>query len=135
MRQFFEISLFWAVVFAAIWLLARFPESWPGRILFARQGPLPVRGQARSRYLLRWATYAAGWFVQAVLVLGIGWEAWRLDPSLGQALFFQVFWLAVVPLLAAVALLGSLFALAASLWRRYLGAERHKRGVSPAVQA
>jgi hypothetical protein len=135
MRQFFQISLFWAAVFVAIWLLARFPESWLGRIMFARQGPLPLRGEAHSRYLMRWARYAAGWFVQAVVVLGVGWEARRLDPSLGQALFFEVFWLAVVPLLAAVALLGSLFALAASLWRRYLGAERRKRGPSHAVQA
>src|SRR5271166_2266221 len=105
MRQFFEISLFWAVVFAAIWLLARFPESWPGRILFARQGPLPVRGEARSRYLLRWAAYDASWFAQATFVLLIGWEAFSIDPSIAQALFFQVFCLAVVPFLAAVALL------------------------------
>jgi hypothetical protein len=39
MRQFFEISLFWLAVLAAIRVLARFPESWAGRVLFARQGP------------------------------------------------------------------------------------------------
>ena len=78
MRQFVEIALFWALVPVAICVLARFPESWPARILFARQGPLPIRGQPRSRYLLRWAAYAAGWFAQAMFVLGIGWEAVRL---------------------------------------------------------
>lgn len=135
MRQFLEISLFWAVVFVAICLVARFPQSWLGRILFARQGPLPFRAEPRSRYLLRWAAYAAGWFAQALLVLGIGWEALRLDPSLAQALFFQVFWLVVVPLVAVVALLASLVALAAALWRRSLGAERRKRGGAQAIQA
>lgn len=135
MRQFLEITVFWIVVFAAICLVARFPESWAGRILFARQGPLPIRGQPRSRYLMHWAAYAAGWFAQALLVLGIGWEAQHLDPSLADELFFQVFWMVIVPLLAAVALVGSLVALSASAWRRHFGAERRKGGASHAVQA
>ena len=134
MRQFFEIAVFWAIVFVAICVLARFPESWPGRILFARQGPLPLRGEPRSRYLRRWAVFAASWFVQALLVLAIGWEALRLDPSLFESLFFQVFWIVVVPLFAVVALGVSLLALAASLWRRYAGVERRKRGASAAIQ-
>jgi hypothetical protein len=135
MRQFVEIAVFWAVVFVAICVLARFPDSWPGRILFARQGPQPLRGELRSHYLLRWALFAGGWLVQAMLVLAIGWEAMRLDPSLSGSLFFQVFWMVVVPLLAAVALLVSLLALIASLWRRYVGAERRKRDTSHAVRA
>jgi hypothetical protein len=132
MRQFVEITLFWALVLVAICVLARFPDSWPGRILFARQGPLPIRGQPRSRYLLRWSAYAAGWFAQAMFVLGIGWAALRLDSSLADALFFQVFWMVVVPLLAAAGLLGSLLALGAALWL-YLGAERRKRRPSHVV--
>ena len=134
MRQFIEIVVFWAIVFVAICVLARFPDSWPGRILFARQGPFPMRGERRSRYLLRWATYAAGWFAQAMFVLGIGWEALRMDPSLGADLFFQVFCMAVVPLVAVTGLLGSLLALFAALWVRWLGAERRKRDAAPAVQ-
>jgi|SRR5580693_4564856 hypothetical protein len=133
MRQFIEIVLFWVVVLVAICVLARFPESWPGRILFARQGPLPIRGQPRSRYLLRWSAYAAGWFAQAMLVLGIGWEALRTDASLASVLFFQVFWMAVVPLLAAAGLLGALLALGTALWIRYLGAERRDRRPSHAI--
>ena len=135
MGQFLEISLFWAMVFAAICVVARFPESWVGRILFARQGPLPTRGEARSRYLLRWAAYDAGWFAQAMFVLLIGWVALSVDPSLGQALLFQVFCLAVVPFLAAVALLSSLAALAAAHWRRHLGAERRERAGAHAIRA
>jgi hypothetical protein len=134
MRQFIEIAVFWAVVFVAICVLARFPDSLPGRIVFARQGPLPLRGEPRSRYLLRWALFAASWLVQALLVLAMGWEAMRLDPSLSGSLFFQVFWIVVVPLLAVVALVVSLLALTASLWRRYVGAER-KRDTSDAVRA
>jgi len=135
MQHFLEISLFWAAVFAAICLIARLPDSWPGRILFARQGPHPLRGEPRSRYLLRWAAYDASWFAQAIFVLLIGWEALSIDPSLAQALFFQVFCLAVVPFLATVALLSSLAALAASFWRRYLGAERRKRADARAIRA
>jgi hypothetical protein len=133
MRQFIEIALFWVLVLVAICVLARFPESWPGRILFARQGPLPIRGEARSRYLLRWSAYAAGWFAQAMFVLGIGWEVLSMDASLAKALFFQVFWMAVVPLLALAGLLGALLALGAALWMRYLGAERRNRRPSHAV--
>ena len=130
MRQFVEVAIFWAAVFAGICLVSRFPESWLGRILFARQGPLPIRGQPRSRYFMRWAIYAAGWFVQAAFVFLIGWEAQRINPALGEELVFKVFWMAVVPLLATVALVASLLALTASLWRRYLGAERRKRATS-----
>lgn len=134
MRQFIEIALFWVIVFVAICVLARFPESWPGRVLFARQGPLPLRREPRSRYLLRWSLFAASWFGQALAVLAIGWAASYLYPWLAGSLFFQVFWLAVVPLLAVVALLTAVSALTASLWRRYLGAERRTRRASHAVQ-
>lgn len=134
MSQFAEIALFWLIVFVAICVLARYPESWLGRILFARQGPLPLRREARSSYLLRWSLFAASWLAQALVVLAIGWEAHYLDPSLSESLFFRVFWLVVVPLLAMAALLTSLCALSASLWRRYLGAERRKRRASHAIQ-
>jgi hypothetical protein len=133
MRQFIEIGLFWVLVLVAICVLARFPDSWPGRILFARQGPLPIRGQPRSRYLLRWSAYAAGWIAQAMFVLGIGWAVLRLDSSLADTLFFRVFWIVVVPLLATAGLFGSLLALAAALWLRYVGAERRKRRPARAV--
>jgi hypothetical protein len=135
MRQFIEIAVFWGIVLIAICVLSRYPESWPGRILFARQGPLPLSREPRSRYLLRWSLYCANWFVQAGVVLAIGWAALRLDSSLYAALFFQVFWLAVVPLMAAVALLASLATLAAALWRRHFGAERRKRGDAQAISA
>jgi len=131
MHPFFALAIFWVIVLAAICLVARFPESWPGRILLAPQGPRPHAGEPRSRYLLRWAQYAAGWFAEAVFVWAIGWEAQRLNASVADPLFFRVFWIVVVPLLAAVALVGSLLALAAALWRRHLGAERR---ASPALR-
>jgi hypothetical protein len=56
-----------------------------------------------------------------------------MDASLANALFFQVFWMVVVPLLAVAGLLGALLALAAALWLRYLGAERRDRRPSHAV--
>jgi len=124
MHEFFNVAVFWIVVFAGICIIARFPESWLGRMLFTRLGPLPVRGETRSRYLLRWAIYCASWFVQAVLVLGLGAFALELQPWLAESLYFLVFWAIVVPLVAIVALTASLVAMAGALWRRHLGAER-----------
>jgi hypothetical protein len=124
MREFASIAVFWIVVLAGICVLARFPRSWLGRLLFARLGPLPVRGESRSRYLLRWGSYGAGWFAQAVLVLGIGAIALQLQPWLAESLYFLVFWAIVVPLLAIAALTISVVAVSAALWRRYVGAER-----------
>jgi hypothetical protein len=135
MRQFVDIAVFWAVVLAGICVVARFPESWLGRILFARLGPLPIRGEPRSRYLLRWAFFGAGWFAQAILVLAIGATALRVQPWLAESLYFLVFWAVVVPLVAAVALSGSLLAVGAALWRRYIGAERRAGRRSHAAQA
>ena len=135
MRPFVDIAVFWAVVLAGICVLARFPESWLGRILFARLGPLPIGGEPRSRYLLRWAFFGVGWFVQAILVLGIGAAALRLEPWLAESLYFLVFWAVVVPMLAAVALAGALLAVGAAVWRRYIGPERHAGRRSHAIQA
>jgi hypothetical protein len=50
-------------------------------------------------------------------------------------LYFLVFWAVVVPLLATVALSGSLLAAGAALWRRYIGAERRAGSRSHAIQA
>lgn len=135
MRQFFEIAMFWVLVLAGICVLARFPQSFVGRLLFARLGPLPLRGELRSRYMLRWAVHASGWFVQAVLVLGIGALALQLQPGLAESLPFLVFWAVVVPLLATGALAAALLALCASLWRRYFGAERRAGQASQAARA
>ena len=68
-------------------------------------------------------------------MLAIGAVALRLHPWLAESLYFLVFWAVVVPLLATVALSGSLFAASAALWRRYIGAERHAGNRSHAIQA
>ena len=124
MQEFANIAVFWVIVLAGICALARFPQSWLGHLLFARLGPVPVRGESRSRYLLRWGSYGASWFVQAVVVLGIGAIALQLQPWLAESLYFLVFWAIVVPLLAIGALTVSVLAVSAALWRRYVGAER-----------
>jgi hypothetical protein len=135
MRQFIDIAIFSAIVLVAICLLARYPDSWLGRIAFSRLGPTPLRRELRSRYFLRWAAYAAGWFAQAVFMFALGWVAWRLVPSLAESLPFLVLWLVVVPLLAIVSLAGSAVAVVAFLWRRLVGAERAVRHASGPVKA
>ena len=52
-----------------------------------------------------------------------------------QFVDIAVFWAAVVPVLAAVALSGALLAVGAAVWRRYIGAERRAGRRSHAVQA
>jgi hypothetical protein len=135
MHHFIDIAIFSTIVLVAICLLARFPDSWLGRIAFARLGPAPLRRESRSRYFLRWAAYAASWFVQAATAFAIGWGAWCLLPSLAESLAFLVLWLVVIPLLAIVSLAGSAIALIGFLWRRFAGAERAAGSASDAVKA
>jgi hypothetical protein len=119
MRHIVEIVAFWAIVIVAVQLLAQFPNTLLARVCFSRQGPLPIRGESRSDYLLRWSSYWIGWFAQALVVFGLGWIALRWDPSLSDSMVFLVFWGVVVPLLGCVGLLGALFALVASFFVRH----------------
>ena len=135
MRHFIDIAILSAIVLVAICLLARYPDSWLGRIVFTRLGPTPLRRELRSRYFLRWAAYAAGWFAQAVGAFALGWVAWWRVPSLAESLPFLVLWLVVIPLLATVSLAGSAMAVVAFLWRRCVGAERAAGAVSGPVKA
>jgi hypothetical protein len=116
-----RVVIFWVVVIGAISLLRLFPQLLLTRVLFAEQGPLLRRGEARSRYLLRWAAYWASWVLQCALVFGAGFVlAWQL-PALGEALWFTALWLVVVPALGAIALLAGLAALAASGMAKMIG--------------
>lgn len=134
MSHFINVAIFSVIVLMAILLLARYPNSWFGRIAFARLGPMPLRFEQRSRYFLRWAGYAADWFAQAVFAFVIGWLAWSAAPSLADSLPFIALWLVVVPLLAIVSLTGTAVALVAYTWRRHVGAERRARAASGAVK-
>ncbi|HEX8012535.1 MAG TPA: hypothetical protein VF814_16615 [Casimicrobiaceae bacterium] len=134
MSHLINAAIFSLLTFAAIRLLARYPESRLGRIAFARLGPTPLRFELRSYYFLRWAAYAADWFVQALCVFAIGWSAWRVAPSLADSLPFVVLWLVVVPMLAIVSLAGAALAIVAFLWRRYVGAERVARHRSDPIK-
>jgi hypothetical protein len=135
MDHFINVAIFSAITFVAICVLARYPSSWLGRIAFARLGPAPVRLESRSHYFLRWAAYAADWFIQAVFVFAIGWGTWRVAPGLADSLPFVVLWLVVVPLLAIVSLAGFALALVAFLWTRFVGAERAARHGSDPIRA
>jgi hypothetical protein len=134
MRYFFDIMVFWAVVIVAIRVLVHFPNSVLARVVFSQQGPLPIRGESRSGYFLRWAAFWRGWLVQALCLFGAGWVALRWEASLGDSLVFLVFWGVVVPLLGGVAFLGTVFTLAAAWWIRRFGRERNSRNSAPAPQ-
>jgi len=109
-----HIVIFWVAVIAAISILRLFPESFMARLVFSRQGPGPRGGEARSRYMLRWAGYWGSWIGQCALVFAACWLAASWRPELAESLWFLVFWVVVVPVLALVAAFASLFALVAS---------------------
>ena len=135
MRYFVDIMVFWAVVIVAIRVLVHLPNSVLARVVFSQQGPLPIRGEPRSEYFLRWAAFWRGWLVQAVCMFGAGWVALRWEASLGDSLVFLVFWGVVVPLLGGVAFSGIVFTLAAAWWIRRFGRERNSRNSAPSAQA
>jgi len=116
-----RVVVFWVIVVAAISLLRLFPQLILTRVLFAEQGPQPRRGEARSAYLLRWAAYWASWLLQCALVSGAGLVLARQLPALGEALWFTVLWLVVVPALGAIAALAGFAALAASVKAKTIG--------------
>ena len=43
MSHFIDVAIFSGIVLVAILLLARYPNSWLGRIAFERLGPMPLR--------------------------------------------------------------------------------------------
>lgn len=116
-----RVIVFWLIVIAAIRLLQLFPQSLPARLAFSRQGPLPLRGEARSRYRLRWAAYWGSWTLQATLVFAACRLAASWLPSLAESLWFLAFWIAVVPALGAIAFVAGVAALAASAKSRIVG--------------
>ena len=124
MRQLFHIAAFWVVVVVAIRAAVCFPHSLLARIFFSQFGPAPIRGEAKSNYLLRCARFGGSWFMQAVFLFLVGWVALDWDASLADSLYFLVLWAVTIPVLGGVALLASLWALARSLWVRRFGGAR-----------
>jgi hypothetical protein len=116
-----RVVVFWFVVIAAISILRLFPRSLLARVLFAPQGPVPQRGEPRSRYMLRWAAYWESWVVQCVIVFAACWLVTSWLPALAESLWFLALWVAVVPALAAVASFACLVALVAWAKARIVG--------------
>ena len=101
-----------------------FPHSLLARIYFAQFGPVPIRGETKSDYLLRCVRFAGSWFMQAALLFVVGWFALGWEASLADSLYFLVLWAVVIPVLGGVALLASLWALVRLLWVRWFGGAR-----------
>ncbi len=119
MSELLHIAAFWLVVVVIIRIAVCFPNSLLARLIFSRHGPVPLRDEPKTEYLLRCARFRGGWFAQAVILFVGGWVALTWDPSLADSLSFLVLWGIVVPSLAALALLGFLFALASWFWLKY----------------
>jgi hypothetical protein len=130
-----HVVIFWALVIAAISLLRLFPESFTARVIFARQGPKARSGEARSRYMLRWAAYWGGWVGQCALVFAVCWLAASWRPEFTESLGFLVFWMVVVPALGAVAAFAALVALAVSTKAMVVGPDPVSSRVMEAGEA
>jgi hypothetical protein len=124
MPQLFHIAAFWIVVVVTIRLAVCFPRSLLARVFFSQFGPVPIRGEAKSDYLLRCARFGGSWFMQAAFLFVVGWVALDWDASLVDSLYFLVLWAVTIPMLGGIALLASLWALARLLWVRRFGGVR-----------
>ena len=127
MRQLFHIAAFWVVVVVTIRLAVCFPRSLLARIFFSEFGPTPIRGEAKSDYLLRCARFACSWSMQAAFLFVVGWVALDWDASLADSFYFLVLWAVTIPVLGGIALLASLWALGRSLWTRRFGGDQSIR--------
>jgi hypothetical protein len=124
MRQLFHIAAFWIIVVVAIRAAVCFPKSLIARIFFSQFGPVRIRGEAKSNYLLRCARFGGGWFMQAAFLFVVGWVALDWYAPLADSLYFLVLWAVIIPVLGGIALLASLWALARSLWVWRFGGAR-----------
>ena len=127
-----RIVVFWMFVIAAISMLRLFPDTLPARLAFAHLGPLPHGGEARSRYLMRWAAYWGSWVAQCALVMAACGFLGSRVPALGESLWFLALWAVVAPALAAIASLGCVGALLGAAKARVLGPDPRR---APAAQA
>jgi len=128
MRQIVHIAAFWVVVIVAIRLAVCFPRSLLAHVLFARIGPMRVRGELEPDYLLRWVRFGMSSFAQAALLFVAGSAALQLEATLFDSLVFAVLWVVVIPLLGVSALMLALSAFARSLWvRRLTPQQPHRR--------
>ena len=131
MRQLFHIAAFWVVVVVAIRAAVCFPNSLLARVFFSQFGPVPIRGEAKSSYLLRCARFGGSWFMQAAFLFVVGCVALNWHASLADSLYFLVLWAVITPMLGGVALLASLWALARSLCVRRFGGARSTHATQP----
>jgi hypothetical protein len=121
MSFYAKLAAFWVVVYAALWLLSRFPNSRVSRIAFSWHGPIPYRGEYKSHYFGRWCIYALTWFAQILFIFSCGYFVSSLFPHFANATLFLVVWAFALPLLGGTALLGAVLAACASLKAKYVG--------------
>jgi hypothetical protein len=121
MSFYVKLSIFWALVYSAIWLLSRFPNSRISRIAFSWHGPIPTFGELKSHYLFRQCLYALGWLAQVLFLFACGYFAAWIHPPLADIVAFQALWAFALPLFGGMAFLGALMAAISALKARMIG--------------
>jgi hypothetical protein len=70
MPELLHVAVFWVFVIVAIRVGVCFPNSLFARILFLHYGPIAIRGEPKTEYLLRCARFRCNWFVQVLAPAG-----------------------------------------------------------------
>lgn len=104
-----KLGLFWVLVLAIQWWIWRRPHSTLARWLMTWNGPFPLHGETRSRYLGRKARFAFGWLVQILVVSALLFLGVKISPEVAgsDALMVSMFALALG---MGMAMLGALLA-------------------------
>ena len=121
MSFYAKLAGFWVIVYAEVWLLARFPNSRVSRLAFSWQGPISVAGERKSEYLFRWAVCALGWLAQIAFVFAVGYLIAWWRPWIQDEWWFLAIWAFALPLLGGIAILGALGATLRALWAKLIG--------------
>lgn len=116
-----KLAIFWAIVFATIRMLSRYPNSHLARIAFSWHGRIPEQGELKSHFLFRWFLYALMWLAQIAFVFACGYVAGWVHPPLAGTTPFLVFFIFALLLLGGMALLGALIAGISALKAKTLG--------------
>ena len=112
-----KLLIFWICVGAIFLYIRLYPRSFTAKFLLSRQGPIPKVNETEPAYLLRYGFWALRWFAALAIVWIIG--AYLFSAKMGESTILMVIFAFTIPILAAMALLGSILIFLNSLlcWR------------------
>jgi len=120
MTFYANLAIFAAALFGTVWFVRRFPHHPASCVALHWCGPYPIHGEAASQFFARRALYSFKLFAQVSIVFLALWLLASLQPTIVEATYFMVFWVAL-PLLGGTFLLAAALFAAFSIKHRWLG--------------